>query len=182
MNRSLCKNIIFIGGIHGVGKTTLSKKISEELSLKRYSASELIARLRSENVTIDKRVNNVAENQNLLLEAIKKYLNAEEYYLLDGHFCLLNSFGKITRIGIDTFRDLGLNSIMVLVDEGAEILKRLTARDNIKYDLTLLKEFQEEEISYAKEVAKDIGIEYKIINVKSNTNEMLTFIKNIISV
>lgn len=182
MSRPLFKNIIFIGGIHGVGKTTLSKKISEELSFKHYSASELIARLRSENMAIDKRVNNVAENQNLLLEAIKKYLNAEEYYLLDGHFCLLNSFGKITRIGTDTFRDLGLNSIMVLVDEEAEILKRLTARDNIQYDLTLLKEFQKEEISYAKEIAKDIGVKCKIINTKSNANEILTFINNAISV
>ncbi len=146
-----------------------------------YSASELIAKLKSENVAIDKRVNNVAENQNLLLGAIRRYLDVEEYYLLDGHFCLLNSFGKITRIGIDTFRNLGLNSIMVLMDEEAEILKRLKARDNIQYNLTLLEEFQEEEISYAKEVAKDIGVEYKIINVKSNANKMLTFVKSIIS-
>lgn len=35
-------NIIFIAGIHGVGKSTLCKKLSSRYNIEHYSASELI--------------------------------------------------------------------------------------------------------------------------------------------
>ena len=36
------KNIIFIGGIHGVGKGTLCEKVCNELNLQHLSASEVL--------------------------------------------------------------------------------------------------------------------------------------------
>ena len=71
MNATFDKKIIFVGGIHGVGKTTLCRKISEKLLLKHFSASDLISNLKSENIAKDKKVSDVNENQNILLESIK---------------------------------------------------------------------------------------------------------------
>lgn len=174
------KKIIFVGGIHGVGKTTLCRKISKELSLKHYSASELISNLKSENIAKDKKVSNVIANQNILLESITRYLNTEEYYLLDGHFCLLNSDGEITEIPIDIFKALGLKAIIVLVDEESEILKRLVDRDSNHYPIKLIEEFQKKEVLYAQKVAKVLEVRCKIFNSKSNIAEILLFINSIL--
>jgi len=181
MNIALNKKIIFIGGIHGVGKTTLCRKISKKIPLKHYSASELISKLKCENIGKDKRVSNVIENQNILLESIDRYLTDEEYYLLDGHFCLLNSKEHIVPVPFNTFSLLGLKAIIVLVDEESQILKRLANRDARCYPISLIKEFQEKEIYYAEEVAKRIGVTCKIINKISGNDEMLKFLNSILS-
>lgn len=174
INDQFAKNIIFVGGIHGVGKTTLCKEISQNLLVKHYSASQLISDLDSEG----KRVNDIHKNQNNLLEAINRYLSNKEYYLLDGHFCLLSKDGIITRIPIDTFKSLRLKALIVLVDEENEIIKRLNYRDTIHYLEKFIKEFQEEEINYAQEVAREIGITIKVINVTAGSNEMIKFINS----
>lgn len=153
-------------------------KISKELSIKHYSATELISRLKSENVASDKRVNNVSENQNLIFFTIKKYLKCEEYYLFDGNFCLLNSEREIIKITIQTFRALGLAAIIVLVDEEENILKKLVNGDKKMFQISLLKEFQQKEILYAQEVAKYIAVECKIVNVNFDIDEMSVLINN----
>jgi hypothetical protein len=71
-------NLIFVGGIHGVGKTTLCKKLTEELHFNHYSASQLIKMLKSENGDGDnknKGVKNIDGNQDLLITAINQYLD-----------------------------------------------------------------------------------------------------------
>ncbi|AND85553.1 AAA family ATPase [Clostridium tyrobutyricum] len=181
MNSDFDKKVIFVGGIHGVGKTTLCEEISKKISLKHYSASELISNLKSENITKNKEVSNVRENQNILLESVDRYLNNEEYYLLDGHFCLLNRDENIVEVPFNTFRLLGLKAIIVLVDHESQILKRLVDRDAKSYSIDFMKEFQKKEIYYAKEVAIRIGVRYKVINKTSDVNETLEFITSIIN-
>ncbi len=180
-NVEITKKIIFVGGIHGVGKTTICRKISEVLSLKHYSASELISYIKSENISRDKKVSNVKENQDILLESVDKYLDKEENYLLDGHFCLLNADGDITRVPYNTFNSLGIKAIIILVDEESQILKRLNNRDEKHYLLSIIKELQEREINYAHEVAKRIGVMCKIINASSDFDEMLLFVDTILN-
>lgn len=175
MKFNLGKKIIFVSGIHGVGKTTLCKKISKNLSLKHYSASQLISNLKY----IDKKVSNVSENQNDLLESINRNFNNEEYYILDGHFCLLDSCGIIVRVPFETFKSLGLKAIIVLVDEEQEILNRLSHRDGKSYNIAFIKKFQENEIYYAKEIAYNIGVPLKIINVNYGIDEMQSFINSV---
>lgn len=180
MNNCKDRKIIFVGGIHGVGKTTLCKKVSEELTIKHYSASNLIFNLKSENTIKDKQVSDVRKNQDDLLSAVNKYFNNKEYYLLDGHFCLLNNKWDITKVPLDTFKDLGIRVIIVLVDDESEVLKRLLSRDAKNYSIDLIKKFQEMEISYAQEIAKCIGVKCKIFNASCDDTEILSFIKAIL--
>lgn len=42
------RQIIFVGGIHGVGKTTLCKKIESRYNMEHFSASNLIAKEKTE--------------------------------------------------------------------------------------------------------------------------------------
>lgn len=179
MNNDYNKKIVFVGGIHGVGKTTLCKKISNELALEHYSSSELISKLKAKNISKDKKVNDISGNQNILLQSVNKYLSEEKLYLLDGHFCLLDSYGCVTKIPFDTFKHLCLEAIIVLVDDESKISERLMGRDTRLYPISLVKQFQTDEIQYAKEVAEYLNIKYKIINVSTDFNEALLFIKNI---
>lgn len=180
MNTADNRKIIFIGGIHGVGKTTLCRKISEALLIKHYSASELISKLKVQTISKDKKVSNIGENQDILLESINSFVHEKGYYLLDGHFCLLNSDGHITEISFDTYKSLELKEIIVLVDNEAKICERLANRDKKQYSINLIKEFQEKEIHYAKEVAKRMDIRCKIINATDEQEEMFSFVKSIL--
>ena len=53
------KGIIFFAGIYGVGKSTLSSKLSETMSLPEYSASELISMSNNEQYGKNKFVSDV---------------------------------------------------------------------------------------------------------------------------
>ena len=53
-------NINFIGGIHGVGKTTFCKLLTERIGYLHYSASSLIKEYK--NLEKDKKVDKVNEN------------------------------------------------------------------------------------------------------------------------
>lgn len=180
MKSVIDRNIIFVGGIHGVGKTTLCKMISEELFLKHYSSSELISNLKNENLDKNKKVSNVIENQNILLESINKYFDNSQYNLLDGHFCLLDSAGNITKVPLETFESLRLKFIIILVDEEEEILKRLVNRDTRYYSLDFIKEFQHKEVHYAQEIAEHLKVSFKIINARFEKGKMLDYISKVL--
>lgn len=92
------RRIIFVGGVHGVGKTTLCDDLAAKFNIEHFSASTLIAREKEEEHLRSKRVDNIAKNQDHLVVAINKYFNSTSWYLLDGHFCLLNKDNKITQI------------------------------------------------------------------------------------
>jgi adenylate kinase len=64
------RRIIFIGGVHGVGKTTLCKKIESRFNIEHFSASNLIAKEKAEEHLRNKQVENITENQDFLVTAI----------------------------------------------------------------------------------------------------------------
>lgn len=154
--------MIFIGGIHGVGKTSLCKKLSEVYKLKHYSASALIAEEKSEQFEKDKRIDQIGKNQDFLLSSLKRKIKNDEHFLLDGHFCLLNKVGEITKVPLETFVTLSPLGIIVLTDSVNEIFNRLGQRDNMSYDISLLNAFQEEEVDYAEKVAYRLNIPFMV--------------------
>jgi len=100
IKRTMTRKIIFIGGIHGVGKSTLRKKITNVMDIQSYSASSLIKSVSDLNFPSDKKIKGINKNQDLLIDAVDKYIDPNRYCLLDGHFCLLNQNGdkKTTRV------------------------------------------------------------------------------------
>ena len=80
-------DIIFIGGIHGVGKGTLCKRIESELGIIHLSASEVL-KWKGFNVdSSDKRVADIDSTQDYLL----KNLNI-------GKTCLQNTLVRLSYI------------------------------------------------------------------------------------
>lgn len=161
------KNIIFIGGIHGVGKTFYSNNLSKCSNIPHYSCSELISRFKSiDNKT--KLTKNINENQSLLKLAVDSYLSPNNKYILDGHFCLINDKGEICRVPEKIFLELNMSNIIVLENDCNKIIDNLKRRDNRVYSKSLISSFQNEEILYAKYIAQLLNISIEIINLSKS--------------
>ena len=171
--------IIFLAGIHGIGKTTFCETISSELDVEHFSAGELISRINKEEYSNNKIVTDVTGNQNSLLSAVNKYLQHGRWYLLDGHFCLMNKDDSISEIPYQIFKTLSLMGIIVFFDDIDCIRDRLNKRDNVTYDIDLLNSFQEQELTYSKLVADKLGIPYFKCNPFNTNNGLTLFIQNI---
>lgn len=174
------KLIIFIAGIHGVGKTTYCNQLSEKTGFSHYSASELIKRIKKDSETVkDKRVRNIEGNQDILIDAIDKYIDKASVTLLDGHFCLLDSNLEVTAIPKATFEHIRLLAIITLHDTVESIAKKLTGRDGIVYDPALLSRFQDEEINYSRDIATSLGLPSLLCDVSHGVDEAVEFISKL---
>lgn len=170
--------MLFVGGIHGVGKTFLGKKIANKINVPHFSSSNLIALQKQQAFETDKRIQKVEENQDFLIEAIRSLNIPTKNFILDGHFCLLNKEEKIMRIPQDTFVNLNPNAILIIKDSIEMIFQRLKKRDNQIYSLALLELFQQEEIQYAKEIANLIDVPLFIHDNTESLNNLFIFIKD----
>jgi adenylate kinase len=171
--------MIFVGGIHGVGKTTFCGEILEKLNIKHFSASKIISDMKKENFNNDKKIELIQINQDHLIQGLRNLNLNKEGYLLDGHFCLINKSGEIIKVPDTTFINLMPRAIVVVSDSLENISLRLMKRDGVKYEASFLELFQGLELEYSKKIANRLGIPY--ITVKpSEKEEIYSFINSVI--
>lgn len=170
--------IIFVSGIHGVGKTTLCNTISEQIGINSYSSSNLIREFK-ELSSNKKTVDNVNKNQDILLESIRLNIEEEREYILDGHFILIDENYELKEVPLSTFRDMNIKAIIILYEDVDIILERLSSRDEVSYTKDFIEDFQRKEIERGIEVAKILDKPYKVLK-STNYKEILKEIENII--
>lgn len=177
----MTNKIIFVGGIHGVGKTWLCEKLVDEMEVKHFSASQLIKDLKkNHSVNNYKGVKNINNNQKLLLLAVNQYADRDLTIILDGHFCLLNLEHEIKQISKETFVNMSPIAIIVLYDSILNISKKISNRDGVRYDIDLLSSFQDEEIKYSEDVAKYLQVPYLLFDVSDDIAVVKEFIVKLI--
>lgn len=158
------KKIIFIGGVHGVGKGTFVNAVRAKCpTVEGLSCSTI---LKWENPA-HKEVDNVAATQNRLLANLPYFIDMDKEYLLDGHFCLLTEQGNIDRVPIEVFETINPDMILLLEDSPMIISQRLSQRDSVQYSEDLIGNFLGEERTYAQEVADTLDIPIKYCNSES---------------
>ena len=158
------KKIIFIGGIHGVGKSTFVAAVRAKCpSVKGLSCSTI---LKWENPA-HKKVEDVEASQNRLLANLPYFIDMDKEYLLDGHFCLLTEQGTIERVPLNVFETINPDIILLIEESPTKICERLSQRDSVEYTVDLVREFLHEERTYAKEVADTLGIPIKHCNTQN---------------
>lgn len=172
--------IIFLGGVHGVGKTSLCNKMCEELSIEGYSASNLIKRVKNVKFPTNKHSEEINGNQDTLIVAVNKYIRCKTACLLDGHFCLLNEKGVVIQIPASTFSSLSPIAIIVLSDEPSSIHKRVQNRDGNVFEVDNIAAFQEREIMYSKIVSVSLGVPYLLANPFAEEEKIKDFLRNLI--
>ena len=170
-------NIIFVGGIHGVGKTEFSRALCAATSLVHITASSLIGAQK------DKQVKNISKNQDILIRAIRTDLRESERYLMDGHFCLLNSNNQAEEIQLNVFHQIGMAGIFILHADVLVIQERLRNRDSKEYPIEILSALQEAELAHGAYIAKSLSLPLRIIAdaSESDSSEHARFIRNIFS-
>ena len=169
--------MIFISGIHGVGKSYFCNKLKAATGIESYASSKLIEQTKNVSFETDKKTGDIDDNQNYLLTAVEKLKELNPCFILDGHFCLLDRKGMITRIPEQTFIDLQPEVIVLLTEDVEIIAKRRMDRDGIEIDLEETQRFQNAEITYATEIAQKLGVPIKISAGSDDFQSIIDFIK-----
>ncbi|MDX6181104.1 ATP-binding protein [Flavobacterium sp. Fl-77] len=160
----LFENIYFVGGIHGVGKGTVCKEIASKTRLIHITASQVL-KWNEISFSENKLVKDLSSTQERLIVGLENLIEKNKEYLLDGHFCLLNSSAVPCRIDEDVFDQINPRAIAIVIDDVKIIVKRLESRDDKIYKISILNELQQMEIEYAKYLSKKYCVPYiEIIN------------------
>lgn len=172
----MLNNIAFIGGIHGVGKTTICQNICRELNLEYLSASELLKWKDINEDANNKKVKDVPGTQYRLILGLTNTVKNGRKYLLDGHFCLLNRNNEIENVPLETFKQINPISLNIISGDITEIKNRLEMRDGKSYEYKLLEDLQNEELKYAKQLSKTLGITLNI-GTQNDYSELLFLLR-----
>lgn len=170
-------HLIFIGGIHGVGKTTTCKRLANALGAVHLQAGKLISK-HLEKQPKTKIVKNVDKNQGYLLFELEALSDLKKPLILDGHFTLLNN-NTIRKIPKKIFLKMKPSLVIVLTDAPARIAARLKKRDKLFYDIALLRKMQALEREHARSVADTLRVDYLEFSIAA-TNKLTTLIKRIV--
>ena len=154
--------MIFVTGIHGVGKSVYSHKLAEQLDIPWYSASSIIRSLDSERIYPQKLVDTIDSNQQLLINGCLQLNERHKDYVLDGHVCLLNTNGEVEEINPLVFEAIGVKKLIIVVADAETIQKRVADRDKLEWSLQMIEDFQNREIKYAKHIADKLGVPFTI--------------------
>ena len=168
---------IFFSGVHGVGKTTLLKKLATEKPIFRTSVSDLI-RLAGENIEHNNKfTENISNNQILWKQELEKlHLTRGFKIALDGHFCLLDSKGNLILLSDDTFDGTSMKKIVLKKENPTVIKQRLENRDATNWDLKKIELFQQAEEDRALYFSRKYSIPLFIFENDERYRELLEFI------
>lgn len=167
--------IIFICGIHGVGKSTLCQQIKDALSINFFSASSLIKEYNDYLISKNKIVGDINKNQEVLIQAVLQKKQNYNNFILDGHVTLLTDSG-IEKIPLSVFENLQISICICITNAEDIIYQRRVKRDNLTISKEIIKNHQLQETSYAKEIANHLKIPFFEIS-SDNIKELIQIIK-----
>ena len=162
--------ILFVSGVHGVGKSTLCKEISARFGWSHYACSDLIKQ-NSSYVESSKQVSSAKKNQEALLHGLR--LIDDNVILLDGHFCLLSSDSSIIKLDTSVFDSISPIGIINVTCNENMIFERLMNRDGKGVGLEVLKILQASESSQAYQYSEKSKIPLLKYNSPDLTENLL---------
>lgn len=156
--------VVFVAGVHGVGKTHLCQALARKTGLRHASASQLIREVtQSVSWKNDKVVTDIEGNQDALIIAVDEIMQHEDVLILDGHFVLKKALGVFETLPLATFERLGLSAIILIENDVEVIAGRLLQRDsnNATGDL---KDFIDLEKRTAVDLSFRLGIPFYLMH------------------
>lgn len=159
-------NIIFVAGVHGVGKSTLCKRMEDLYPFKHLTASDIIKKYKKPITDTSKFIADIDDNQRILVSGLKHELIDGKSIMLDGHFALLDESGNPSSVDSNVFERLTLDGIIIIIHEPKVIVQRLLERDGFQYDVELFSTLQEMEVHRGREVADALNIPLVVIDLR----------------
>lgn len=177
-NPSIPSSLIFVGGIHGVGKTTLCLKAFAPFGYHCMTASSLISAY-GRRIDKNKQVNNIYDNQTALIEQLALEKKKHCRFLLDGHFTLINSQGHIEPVDRSVFKRINPTQLILIKGDSKETARRLAIRDGKDWNPAFVEEFQKEEEKYAKLISKELNKDLFVIDNEANPRSTVHLFRKI---
>lgn len=155
-------SMIFVGGVHGVGKTTMCQKAFTPLGYRCVTASSLIVE-HGGLIDKSKRVNDVSGNQAAIIKQLAMAKKIHCRLLLDGHFAVVNDRGRIEPIDLSIFQEINPTHLILVKGNPGEVTARLNKRDGKKWQSSFIKSFQMAEELHARKVSDALTIPLSIV-------------------
>lgn len=157
--------VVFVGGVHGVGKSSMCADAAERVGATHLTASTLIREAKQEAIAVaTKRAGDVPGNQELLLNRFFERTSSNSgVVLLDGHYTILNAQGEPVRLGADLFAALGVSTFLCVRGDAKAIAARLANRDGHGPSAQDVAIHQEVELDQAAQVARQQGANLRVI-------------------
>lgn len=158
-------SVIFLAGVHGVGKGFLGTPVAKAVGISHFTASQLIREEKGlATWGTDKKTSALDDNQQALIRAVSQRRLIHPSVLLDGHFVLRNAQGNLTALATTVFRELHLTGVILLTEESNIIAGRLAMRDKGETDLYALSELADAESAHARAVCHELGLPLAVIH------------------
>lgn len=171
---------VFVGGIHGVGKTYLGAPAANHLGIRHATASQLIREERGlQTWGNDKRVAGIEENQAALISATTRLRADGQGLLLDGHFVLREASGILTEVDIQVFRDLQIRAVLLLSADLDTVIDRLHKRGDRSWSKSELRQLAEHEEAHARRVSSELCLQLKLL-VSPTPNEFMAALTGVL--
>lgn len=169
-------HIIFVGGAHGVGKSSLCGQAANALNLTHLSAGKLIQEFHSENSGSTKLVGDVTGNQDALLRQLAKYGDKEQVILLDGHFCVFDTDRRVQPIPLNIFTRISPVGLILVTEKAEEIERRLSERDGSSFSIEEVTRLCDGERKHASSISMSLNVPLDILH-RPGSSEFQTCLK-----
>lgn len=174
-------DMVFVGGVHGSGKSTLAAQFIAPYGYAAITASELIKKWGG-ILNSNKIVSDVKSNQERLMNGLISVREKHLRVVLDGHFCLLDSRGKITKIPLDVYKSISPNVIIYTTASKEAVEQRLMNRETPLKMSCGLEKYMKVEESYAREVSNVLGVPFFLIDTTHSRRVISSRVKKALRV
>jgi adenylate kinase len=175
-------SVIFLAGVHGVGKGFLGAPVANALGISHFTASQLIREEKGQATWgTDKKTSDLDDNQLALIRAVGQRRLTHPHILLDGHFVLRNAQGILTPLATSVFKELHPTGVILLTEDESIIASRLALRDKGTPDIQAISELAAAELTHAQAVCTELKLPFTQIHaptLASLTDAVTTLLKS----
>jgi adenylate kinase len=166
---------IALVGLSGVGKSTLIKKVCNDIPFQTLSASQLIKNQKETYTQHDElRFQDINDNQRLLVDGFKKNIDPKQkLILLDGHTVIETANGLID-ISANVFREIGINQFIFLAEEADSILQRRSKDKSRKRSIVTTEQINTYQ-THTQIVTARISLELRVPLTIITSDDISTF-------
>jgi adenylate kinase len=164
-------SVIFLAGVHGVGKGFLGTPVANSMGITHLTASQLIREEKGQATWgNDKKTSELDDNQLALIRAVAQRRLTHPGILLDGHFVLRNAQGVLTPLATSVFKELRLTGVILLTEAESVIASRLALRDKRMPDVQGISELAAAELTHAQGVCTELELPFAKIHAPTLTS------------
>lgn len=154
------RRIVFLAGVHGVGKSTLAREVSKFTGIPFYAASALIRAYKQRPIDHGKVAIDPDDNQKILSLALADVKDEVPIIGLDGHFVLRGASAPY-EVPDSLFESLAICGICLATGDSSVIYERLRDRDGSSaLSEDEIRAISQLEALRAKAVAKKLAVPF----------------------